>query len=211
MKNFIIGATIGISVLVYGCKPVQGAMPEVPACPVILEDNQIKPGNCSRIVSEAKDAHNSLEENAKVNECEYFDAHRVWDFLKANGYSDCATAGIIGNTMVEVGGNTLNIQPELYSDDSYFYGICQWNSGAYGRVHGTTLNYQLDFLMGTIEQEFKTFGPAFGCSFEEFKSMDDEQLAARRFAQIYERCYAGSYGLRQSCAKEAYNHFANNA
>lgn len=125
--------------------------------------------------------------------------------LTNEGYSAHAIAGILGNCMAECGGQTLNLHPA--ANGNGFYGICQWSSYYYPSVQGTSLDVQVDFLISTIETEFDTFGSIFGCSYEEFKSINDERRAALMFAKIYERCAEGSYGVRQNNASDAYEHY----
>lgn len=140
---------------------------------------------------------------------EHKTAYHIWNRLKDNGFNDYVAAGIMGNIMAEVGGNTLYIQPTLYGCNGYYYGICQWNKSDCSSIHGADLESQLDYLFNTIEKEFRTFGGVFNCSFEEFMNLNDVDLAARRFAQVYERCDSGTYGVRQRNAIVAYEYFVN--
>ena len=48
----------------------------------------------------------------------------IWDFLKAQGLSDCGVAGLMGNLYAESGLNPKNLQNTYekslgYTDDSY--------------------------------------------------------------------------------------------
>lgn len=145
------------------------------------------------------------EWNNKMNE--YPVATIIWRYMKDLGWNDYVCAGIMGNMMAEVGGQTLNIQP--YAGSSY-YGICQWSSG-YNEVWGADLNGQLDFLRDTIQYEFDTFGYAYqkGFDYNDFLNLTNEQDAAKAFAKCYERCGSGSYSIRQKNATIAYEYFVS--
>lgn len=59
---------------------------------------------------------------------EYPVATTIWIYLTETlGYNDYVAAGVVGNMMTEVGGQTLNIQPGLYGHGTNkgYYGICQ--------------------------------------------------------------------------------------
>ena len=156
-----------------------------------------------------------LMETAKwnVRKEEYPVATQVWLYLTDTmGLSDRAAAGIMGNLMAEVGGQTLNLQPGLYghSTNSY-YGICQWSASYYPSVQGKNLDYQLEFLANTIEKEFSSYGSLYqsGFTYEDFKQMNNEQDAALAFAKIYERCNSKHYNVRLNNAVKAYEYFVN--
>ena len=154
------------------------------------------------------------QEQAKWNERmeEYPVATTIWKYLKDLGYNDYVCAGIMGNIMVEVGGQTLNIRHDAYDASGYYYGICQWNRGSYKSVHGTNLNTQLEFLKNTIKYEFDTFGKAYGGSdfkYQNFLDLTNEQDAAYAFAKCYERCAAEYYGIRKTCATKALEYFTS--
>ena len=85
--------------------------------------------------------------NKKRNQ--YPVATEIWLYLKDEGYNDYVCAGILGNLMAEVGGQTLNINP-LRSGHGY-YGMCQWSTKYYPKVVGEDLNGQLEFLNSNIK------------------------------------------------------------
>ena len=96
---------------------------------------------------------NSIEdlkkENIKYNK--YKQASTVWLYLKSVGLNDYVCAGILGNIMAEVGGQTLDISrwSQYSSDSDGYYGICQWSSGRKQRLlnnFGSSLEAQLNFL-----------------------------------------------------------------
>lgn len=149
-----------------------------------------------------------------VREQEYPVATQIWLYLTDTmGFNDKVAAGIMGNLMAEVGGQTLNIQPGLYGHGSNkgYYGICQWSAKYYPAVQGKDLNYQLEFLASTIESQFSSYGRLYqsGFTYEDFKQMDNEQDAALAFATIYERCNSKHYNVRMSNAVKAYDYFVD--
>ena len=137
---------------------------------------------------------------------EYPAATQIWRYMKAQGWNDYVCAGIMGNLMAEVGGQTLDIRYTLSS--SGYYGMCQWSRG-YSQVWGAGLETQCDFLRDTIKYEFDTYGFKYqkGFNFNSFLNMTNAQQAALAFAKSYERCASGSYGVRQKNAVKAYNYF----
>lgn len=133
----------------------------------------------------------------------YSQATQVWRSLKNLGLNDHVCAGIMGNIMAEVGGQTLDISRwSQYSSGSAYYGICQWGGGRKQRLlnnFGTTLEAQIKFL-GVELFEVIPRGNS-------FYNMQDEKEAALYFAKYYERCGSGSYGVRQSNATKALQYF----
>ena len=140
---------------------------------------------------------------------EYPAATQIWRYMKAQGWNDYVCAGIMGNIMTEVGGQTLDIRYTLSS--SGYYGMCQWSRG-YSEVWGAGLETQCDFLRDTIKYEFDTYGFKYqkGFNFNSFLNMNDAQQAALAFAKSYERCASQSYNIRQKNALKAYDYFVNN-
>ena len=153
---------------------------------------------------ELMDKHKKLWSKKTHN---YPEATLVWTSLKKQGYSDYVAAGILGNIMAEVGGQTLDIQPHL--SNGQYYGMCQWNQGY--NIHGANLSTQINFLLKTIEYEFDTYGFLYqkNFNFNQFLKLKDEKQAALAFAKCYERCGRGSYYIRQSNASKAYNYFTH--
>lgn len=143
---------------------------------------------------------------------EYPIATEIWLYMKDLGWNDYICAGILGNMMTEAGGQTLNIQPDIYSSSKGFYGICQWGRSYYPAVIGKDLKYQCNFLRDTIKYEIDTFGYKYqrGFDFNSFLAMSNEKNVALAFAKAYERCGSGSYSIRQKNATVAYNYFVNN-
>ena len=132
----------------------------------------------------------------------YSQAKQVWNGLRALGLNEYVCAGIMGNIMAEVGGQTLDISrwPQ-YSKNSY-YGICQWAGSRKQRLlndFGTTLEDQIRFLSVEL---FEVIPKG-----NSFYNMQDEKEAALYFAKYYERCGSGSYSVRQSNATKALKYF----
>jgi hypothetical protein len=141
---------------------------------------------------------------------EYPAAEYIWQYMKDLGWNDYVCAGVMGNLMAEVGGQTLNIQYNLYSSDGGYYGMCQWSKKYHSGIYGINdLNTQCDYLRDTIKYEIDTFGYKYQTNFnlEAFLNLTDAQQAALAFAKTYERCASGSYAVRQRNAITAYNYF----
>lgn len=144
-------------------------------------------------------------------EIEYPDATYIWKTLKSYGWNDYVCAGIMGNIMAEVGGQTLTLHALYSTANDYYYGMCQWNRGGYPQVYGTGLDTQCEVLRDTIEYEFNSFAWVYesGFSFEAFLALEDEQQAALAFMEVCERCGPDSAWTRMQNATEAYNYFVS--
>lgn len=142
---------------------------------------------------------------------EYPVATQVWRYMKEElGWNDYVCAGVMGNMMAEVGGQTLNLQPYLYGHSgANYYGLCQWSSRYYPSIQGADVDAQLDFLASTVKKELDTYGYLFrsGLDYKAFCNLTDAEDAAMAFAKAYERCGSSSYGVRQRNAIKAYNYF----
>lgn len=151
----------------------------------------------------------AIEEIQEEIPIEYPNADYIWNYLKELKYNDYVCAGILGNIMVEVGGNTLEIDETL--ENNYYYGICQWSKYYYPEAINLSLEEQCEYLKETIEYELNIFGNIYKKEFgyEEFLNIDNSRDAALAFAKVYERCYKGSYYARQNCAEAAYDYFVN--
>ena len=164
--------------------------------------------NANEIRQDYQQVYDELMEHWHQKEEEYPVATYIWSYFKELGYSNQVCAGILGNIMAEVGGNTLDIQYDIYG--SSYYGMCQWNK-AYSEVWGASLEEQCNYLEDTIEYEFDTFGYAYkrGFDYNDFLNMTSITDAALAFAKCYERCASGSYTVRQNNAITAYNYFVS--
>jgi hypothetical protein len=161
-------------------------------------------------LTEIKEAMLLDIEHYRAWENEYYYATKTWLFLKQHGYSDVVASGILGNMMVETGGQTLYLKPNLYDKATgSYYGLCQWSLRYKPFVEGMSFRQQLDYLIKDIEKEFKTFGKYYkaGFTYDDFVSMADSAQCALAFAKVYERCGSGGYGRRMKAAEKAYNYF----
>lgn len=140
---------------------------------------------------------------------EYPVATEIWRYMKNLGWNDYVCAGILGNIMTEVGGQTLNIEP--LTKGKGYYGICQWNKGYKDAVWDKDLVGQLDYLRDSIKYNFDTFGYAYkkGFNYEAFLKLENETEAAEAFRACYERSTTASRAIRKQNATVAYNYFVN--
>lgn len=151
-----------------------------------------------------------IEAKWEKRKAKYPRATEAWLYMKELGWSDYVCAGIMGNLMTEVGGQTLNLNYEKYTKPNY-YGICQWNKTYKDCVWGKDFEGQLDFLRDSIEYEIDTYGIAYqkGFNFNSFLASPSEEQAALAFAKTYERCSSKSYKIRQINAAKAYDYFVD--
>jgi hypothetical protein len=136
-------------------------------------------------------------------------AARTYEYLTLRNFSKASACGIIGNMMIETSGGTLDLKPYVYSPSGNFYGLCQWSTKYYSGAKDLPFEHQLNYLLGTMSWEFKTFGWLYkeGFDFEDFIQMKDPAEAALAFAAVYERCGPVSYKLRQEADLKAYKYF----
>ena len=156
-----------------------------------------------------EELYNAEEARWTAKKEQYPAATEIWLYMKDLGWNDYVCAGIMGNLMAEVGGQTLNIQYWLKGNG--YYGMCQWNKAYCEGVWGADLTGQCNFLRDTIKYEIDTFGYAYkkGFNFNSFLAMTNERDAAKAFAKCYERCGSGTYIIRQNNATKAYEYFVN--
>lgn len=158
-----------------------------------------------------------LREQERWNEKykEYPVATQLWTYLVNDmGLNNYVAAGIVGNIMVETGGQTLDIEWNIYSSGKGYYGLCQWYIPYNPSIKGASFEEQLNYLNSSIGTEFNTFGSVcyqWDFDYTDFVQLDDARTAALAFAKCYERCAATSYNYlsRQSCAEVAYNYFVD--
>ena len=145
---------------------------------------------------------NTTETTSPVPDGDYSQARQVWNHLTSMGLNKYVCAGIIGNIMAEVGGQTLDISRwPTYSKGSY-YGICQWGGSRRSRLlnsYGKSLNAQLSFLSVELYEVIPKSNS--------FYNMQNEKDAALYFAKYYERCSSKSYTVRQRNATKALEYF----
>jgi uncharacterized protein YoxC len=137
-----------------------------------------------------------------VTDGNYNQSTQVWNSLKALGLNDYVCAGILGNIMAEVGGQTLDISGWPQYSHGTYYGICQWSMGRKNRLlndFGTTLEDQIRFLSVELFEVIPKDNS--------FYNMQDEKEAALYFAKYYERCSSKYYSVRQKNATKALEYF----
>ena len=171
-----------------------------------VENNEADKIHYKKLIGEFRKARKWAQHAA-----EYPAATEIWLYMKNLGWSDAVCAGIMGNLMAEVGGQTLNINYGLYSSSGSYYGMCQWSNRYYGSIHGMGLRAQCNFLRDTIKKELDTYGYMYksGMNFSKFLSISSPSEAALCFAKAYERCGSGSYSVRQRNAQVAYDYFTS--
>lgn len=133
---------------------------------------------------------------------DYIIAQAVWNRLKSWGLNDHVAAGIIGNIMVEVAGDTLDFSRWRVYSRKNTYGLCQWLGTRRERLlndFGGTITDQLNFLYVELYEVIRPDN--------EFYTMTDECEAALYFAKVFERCGKGSYEARQRNATVALKYF----
>lgn len=126
-------------------------------------------------------------------------AAAVWQRLREHGLSEPVAAGIMGNMMAECGGQTLDLDPYIYSGG--FYGLCMFSLYYFPAVDGLGVAAQCDFLIDTLSNIRDGGG-----SVSEFLSLTDARAAARYFSDYYERPAAWSE-KRADNAEMAYKYF----
>lgn len=132
----------------------------------------------------------------------YNQAQEVWNYLRDLGLNEYVCAGILGNIMAEVGGQTLDISRWPQYSQGTYYGICQWAGSRKNRLlndFGTTLEDQIRFLSVELFEVIPKDNS--------FYNMQDEKEAALYFAKYYERCSSKYYVIRQNNATKALAYF----
>lgn len=142
----------------------------------------------------------------------YPTAEKIWLELKEHGYNDYACAGIIGNIMAEVGGNTLVLDHWEYWSNNDSYGICQWKDSRRTQLfkeYGKDLNAQIEFLLYEIPVEMNEFGYLYrkDYDYEAFVSAESYEETALAFGKCFERCQDKYIKMRVDNAKIAYEYF----
>lgn len=153
-------------------------------------------------------------------------AHKAFNFLIGKGLSPKAASAVVGNLMLESGGNTENISPTIENGETGAHGIAQW---AFGRKtelfsRGGQGNFakQLDFLWWEIStpegQSFALLrppytlyrGPMSDKSLLDILKSDmplDQMTVA--YEQIFER--SGVLGTRVQNANKIFEKYGGSA
>lgn len=163
------------------------------------------------------DYANILEDHWRIREQQRPVMTEVWRYLTSEGnLNEYVTAGIIGNMCAESGGQGYqDIDPYNWDGATgvSFYGACQWSVYYYPEIANSDLEYQLKYLMDSLEYNFTNWGynysNRYGSKFrtEQFLNMTDPYEAAIAFAVCYERCGSSSVELRGPLADKAYTYF----
>lgn len=134
---------------------------------------------------------------------------KTWKFLKANGYSDEAAAGIMGNIQAE-----SHFDPAIIEKaNGVGYGLCQWSYSrrtalnTFAQAHGkkvSSLDVQLDFMLHEFKTGYKLF------SSKKFKSSKSIEYTTREVLEHYEKPaeIEQNYKKRLSYAKGIYKKYA---
>lgn len=148
--------------------------------------------------------------------------------LKQAGFSDAATAGIIGNMYQESSHGGLDLNPLAESKDGSI-GLLQWSSGRRKSLEElaknrnkewTVIDVQLEFLFQELNSgtQWKWtkyaashYSDRDNISVEEFKKLSDPQLAAEVFQAKFVRPNFEKSNLeyRKSKAKEVFEKYIN--
>lgn len=132
---------------------------------------------------------------------------KAWNFYKAEGFSDEATAGVLGNFMRE---SRMNPAVEEHGN-KIGYGLAQWSFGRRSDLEKWTqennfkvasLEGQLNFSM--YEMEKMKFGKY---SFSQFKKLNDVKEATEVFERYYERAGVVALDERVKFANEIFNKY----
>ena len=171
----------------------------------ILNEKEAQIKQLETKLMEVQDTANKLALAQKGNfkaDGNYDQAQIVWNSLKNLGLNDYVCAGIMGNIMREVGGDTLDISRWPVYSQTVYYGVCQWAGSRKERLlrdFGTTLNDQIRFLSVELFEVIPQDNS--------FYQMTDEREAALYFAKKYERCSSKGYEKRQRNATKALEYF----
>ena len=131
---------------------------------------------------------------------EYPVATKVWNLLREAGLSEVCAAAIIGNMMAECGGQTLNLNPYIYSYG--YYGLCMWSLYYFPEINGLDVDGQVSYLLETLDSNMRIgLGSA-----QEFFEIENVELAARYFSDKYERPASWS-SVRAENAVKALQYF----
>lgn len=147
----------------------------------------------------------------KLNEEAQLVAQEMWDYYRVLGYTEEATAGILGNVNAE---SAFDIKINENNDKSYF-GLYQIGKAAkysdlekVGREAGlediTGMVAQILYVESSLEGDFKGTSTY---TYEEFKKETDVQTATHLFAIAFERCVGGSDEPLPGLLKDGYGPF----
>lgn len=133
---------------------------------------------------------------------------KAWNFYKNEGFSDEATAGVLGNFMRE-----SRIEPNIEERGARVgYGLAQWSYTRRSDLERWTkenkfevssLEGQLNFSIFEMEKmKFEKY------SYEQFKKINDVREATEVFERSFERAGVVAMEERVIFAQEIYNLYA---
>lgn len=148
-------------------------------------------------------AYNAIKNGDKQAAADY-----IWARFIDAGFTPAVAAGIMGNIMAEVGGQTLYIQ--YWLDNGEYSGICQWSREYFPDASGKDLQSQCDYLLGNIEEMMTQSGDYYriGFTYDDFIALDSAKAAAAAFCLCYEKCGMASYEIRKSNAVAALQYYS---
>lgn len=140
---------------------------------------------------------------------------KAWTFFKNNGFSDAATAGILGNLMQE---SSTNIDPSLKQKGGPGFGIAQWTTGSdrYNNLKSyassiskpiDSLDAQLGFMLKEMDSNSSYWKNTKAGSFENFKQMSNVEDSVVAFERAYERAGKPNYSNRKKYANQCYSSY----
>lgn len=137
----------------------------------------------------------------------------IWTFFRKLGYSEAATAGIMGNLQQESGIDPTRFQ----TNGGPGRGLAQWTVTErfvylekYAKEMGrdwTDLEAQCMFIDHEINGSQKSFFKKQAGSIEEFKCLTDVEDATVKFEKAYERAGSPNYTKRKEYAIYYYENF----
>lgn len=139
----------------------------------------------------------------------------IWKFFRDNGFSEEATAGIMGNMQAESG-----IDPTRSQVGGPAKGIVQWEGGRftnmvnYAQSKGrdwTDLMSQLEFVLMEMKDSRVTFWKSnakYCNNIEEFKKLKNVQQATHDFEEAFERAGVKALEKRYQYASYYYKAFS---
>lgn len=190
----------------------------------------IMTGGDSGLVSNAATSAVTATKNAVSNSNTVLDQSNkddvrkyTWNFFRANGFSEAATAGILGNIYAESNYNPAVIQGNgkgpaagLFQWENYNKKSSRWKAMSdYAQSKGknwTDLGSQLEFMhsemTGSEKWAWKHYSKKSGVSsLDEFKKLNDVAAATNAFMSTMERPGKPHLEKRVNAAVENYNKF----
>ncbi|MDY6045250.1 MAG: phage tail tip lysozyme [Peptoniphilus sp.] len=134
---------------------------------------------------------------------------KIWNYFKDLGYSDAATAGILGNLYQE---SRFDPSCKQYGGGPG-RGLAQWGGSrlaelrSFAKSQGkssTDLGVQLAFIDKEMREGKNVYWKRAKMSYAEFKKISDPVAGVRAFERAFERAGSPKYGIRERKAKEIY-------